>query len=92
MENQIQAREKATGNIMTPPHTVLVSHFKGKPRRVRIDLDTYDPKQHGEIVANSEQQHFGQEVAAWKDELHARAHASDTLKRATGLTDERSAR
>ena len=86
MENAVQARDKRQGNILTPQVTVEVTRFKGKARRVRIDRNTYDPKLHGEIVRDSEQQHFAREVAAWKDELHARAHASDVLKRATGIT------
>ena len=88
MENQIQARDKRQGNSMTPPRTVMVTRFKGKPRRVRIDADSFNPKLHGEIVPNSERQYFESEVAAFSDELHQRAHASDQHRRATGVTGD----
>jgi len=86
MENQTQRRDKTTGNIMHPPRTVEVTHFKGKPCGVRINADEFDPKLHGKIVPDSESQHFASEVDAFHDELRSRAHASDTLKRATGVT------
>jgi hypothetical protein len=88
MENQVQLRDKQQGNILTPPHTVEVSNWKGSGKRARVNRADYDPSRDGNLVPDSEHQHFASEIAAFTDEQNRRKLESDQHKASSGLTGD----